>query len=382
MLRPVVWMLASALTVSGVYLLGWSVGERIARPDAPTTSQTTATCRTPAPTSADDLNAILEGLDDEPPLLGADHGESVRLADGRRFFAFGDTIRDDEVVRGFWAVNSVMVLDQGCIRTMTPPGQGAAIPSRSDGVGYWPMSMRAVPTASGSQVQMLATRVRKTGQDEFDSLGPAYVVFDVPSGGAPRLARVTDLGPDRRDPSFPTWGAAMWESGGHLYLFGTASNATKTTFGWSLHVARTTPGGMSNPSTWEYWDGSAWRRGSGREASTPAGTLVPADGGVSHILSVFTRGGSWYAVSKEGDFFGDNLAVWKAPAPTGPWTKHVIAPLTTDDLIRRYSPQAHPDLQTASGRLLVSFSQGPWQSRYFRSHPEMYRPQFLEITLP
>lgn len=378
MLRPVVWMLASALTVSGVYLLGWSVGERIARPDAPTTSQTTATCRTPAPTSADDLNAILEGLDDEPLLLGADHGDSVLLADGRRFFAFGDTVRDPEVTDEVWADNSVMVLDEGCIEVMAPRGGGSAIPPRDGRVGYWPMSMRAVPDTAGTRVEMLATRVVRTSGEEFHHLGPAHVTFEVPAGGEPRTTGVRDLGPDRLDTTFPTWGAALWAHDDHVYVFGTASNAARSTFGWSLHVARTAPGTLADITTWEYWDGTTWVSRQPRAAAA----LIPAEGGVSHALSVFTRDGSWYAVSKEGDFHGDTLAVWKAPAATGPWTKHAIAPLLTDDLIRRYSPQAHPDFPTASGRLLVSFSQGPWDERYFESHPDLYRPAFIEIDLP
>lgn len=347
-----------------------------------TTSEPGIDCSRPAPTDAAGMNVLFSGLDRQPRLQGADHGGSVRLADGRRMFVYGDTIRDLDVVSPFMVRNAVAVTTQGCIQVMETPDDGPAIPARSSSVGYWPMSLRATPTSSGTRVEVLTTRVLRTGRGLFDTVGPGLAVFDVPTNRMPRLVSRTDIGPDRRDPTYPTWGAAMWDAGEHVYLFGTASNADKSTFGWSLHVARTSAASLTDPSAWEYWDGTRWVRGDPSAATTKGGTLIPAEHGVSHVLSVFQRDDSWYALSKEGDFIGTRLAVWRAPSVTGPWVKHDLGPLANDSSVRRYTPLAHPDLATSSGRLLVSYSQSPLSSSTYRTHPELYRPQFIEVSLP
>lgn len=364
-----------------------TAGSPSATPARPTHSTSTTAgigreCTKPGPTDAAGMNALFTGLDQQPRLEGADHGGSIKLADGRRFFVYGDTIRDREKVSPFMVRNAVAVVDKGCIQVMETPHDGAAIPDRDARVGYWPMSLRAVPTSGGTRVEVITTRVLKTGRGHFETVGPGLAVFDVPTNRMPRLVSQVDIGPDRDDPTHPTWGAAMWEADGYIYLFGTASNAEKSTFGWSLHVARTRPIGITNPSAWEYWDGTSWVSGRSSAATTEGGTLIPAADGVSHNLSVIQRGGSWYAITKQGDYFGTRLAIWKAPSVTGPWTRHDAGSLANDSALRRYTPLAHPDFPTSSGRLLVSYSQGPQTSKPFFSNPELYRPQFIEVALP
>lgn len=365
-----------------------SSGPRSTTGDTPGTSHpmpTTGTrpgepCATPGPTSADGMNQLFGKLDGVPTIEGADHGASVLLADGRRLYTFGDTIRADSV-KPFMVRNSILLSDGGCLTPMPVADDGPAIPSR-DGTGYWPMSVRAVPSSGGTTVQVITAQVRSTGRGTFETTGSGLATFQVPTNRTPRLVSHAHLGGSTSDPRTPTWGAAMWESGGHIYVYGTASNATKSTAGWSLRVARTTPGRLGNPSAWEYWDGSRWVAGDPSAARRDAAALVPAEQGVSHVLSVFERDGSWYALSKEGDYLGDTLAVWKAPSPTGPFTKHRVAGLANDSAIRRYTPLAHPDFATSSGRLLVSYSQSPQTSRPYFTNPELYRPRFIEITLP
>ena len=53
-----------------------------------------------------------------------------------------------------------------------------------------------------------------------------------------------------------------------------------------------------------------------------AAQLVDTDGGVSHVLGVVERSGSWYAGHTEGDFEGTQPTAWKAPSGTGPWPQH------------------------------------------------------------
>lgn len=349
-------------------------------------------CRIRKPSSAAGMNRVMARLDDQPTLRGGDHGGSVQLADGRRMFFYGDTIRDPTTVSPFMVRNSVLVLDRGCLRPMEGQDGDAVIPDDPDNTGYWPMSVRAVQVPGGTRVQVITNRVRAVGPldgsttpdspDSFQTLGSSLATFEVPTDRTPRYVGQVPLTPDTTDPRVPTWGAAMWEYDGMLYVFGTASNETKTTAGWSLHVARTSPDELSDTDAWEYWDGSRWVPDAPGAAQSPAAQLIPAEMGVSHVLSVFERDGSWYAVSKEGDFHGTAIAVWKAPEVTGPWTKHTVRPLENSGGIRRYTPLAHPDFTLPSGRLLISWSESPTDNGLYFTNPEMYRPQFDAIRLP
>lgn len=339
-------------------------------------------CVIPGPTNAAGMNRLFQQLSGEPTLMGADHGGSVELADGRRMFVFGDTIRDTSVVQPFMVRNSVLIANDGCTEAMPVADGGAAIPDDGE-IGYWPMSLRATAVAGGTKVQVLTSKVKDLGGERFKTVGSALATFEVPTNRTPRLASVLPLGPTSNDPRVPTWGAAMWESDGRIHVFGTASNEAKTTPGWSLHVARATPADLADPDAWDYWDGSRWVTGQPSAAlGTSAQIISSADLGVSHVVGVLTRGDSWYVVSKEGDYHGDTLAVWKAPSVTGPWTKHRGRSLANDSEIRRYMPLVHPDFPTADGRVLVSWSESPTTQGPYYSDPQLYRPHFAEIALP
>lgn len=339
-------------------------------------------CSEPRPSTASGMNRLMDGLDDEPRLQGGDHGGSALLADGRRMFVYGDTIRDAVTVSPFMVRNSVLIADDGCIQPMRGPGGAAVIPDDEDETGYWPMSLRSIAVDGGTKVQVITNRVRESGEDSFTTLGSSLVTFEVPTGRMPQLVDQVPLSPDSHDPRVPTWGAAMWDHDGKTHVFGTASNASKTTAGWSLHVARTDPGDLGDQDSWEYWTGSEWSAEAPSAAGARAAQLIPADQGVSHVLSVFERNGVWYALSKEGDFTGDRLAVWKADAVTGPWEKHPVRPLENTDGIQRYTPLAHPDFDTPSGSLLISWSESPVDHGLYYTNPELYRPEFDEISLP
>ncbi|WP_338748563.1 DUF4185 domain-containing protein [Janibacter alittae] len=349
-------------------------------------------CGIRTPSSASGMNRVMARLDDQPMLRGGDHGGSVQLADGRRMFFYGDTVRDPTTVSPFMVRNSALVLDRGCLRPMDGQDGDAVIPDDSDNTGYWPMSMRAVEVPGGTRVRVITNRVQAVGPlegdtlpdspDAFRTLGSSMATFEVPTDRTPRFVGQTPLTPDTTDPRVPAWGAAMWEHDGTLYVFGTASNETKTTAGWSLHVARTSPDELADPDAWEYWDGNRWIPDAAGAARTDSSPLIPAEMGVSHVLSVFERAGSWYAVSKEGDFHGTSLAVWKAPEVTGPWTKHLVRPLKNSAGLRRYTPLAHPHFTLPSGRLLISWSEAPTDAGLYYTNPELYRSMFDEIRLP
>jgi hypothetical protein len=306
----------------------------------------------------------------------------VELQLGRRIWVFGDTLRQQGFRGQRFVRNSMLIFSPGCASVVMPSDRGAVVPDRADGVGYWPMDIGAVHHPGYDVVGVSLQRVRATGKGVFDFelLGPAIALFTVPVDGAPELMFVRDLGPDSTDPTRPMWGAAIETAQDAVYVYGTAAAPDGSAFGRSLQVARAPITDVANQARWRYWDGQRWQRRPERAA-----VLIPAVGGVSQVLSVFQRDGSWYAVSKRDDFLGQDLVVWKAPAPTGPFVPSVpVAQIPSDsaDGLLRYMPLAHPDLLAEPGSVVVSYSRNVADLQRLLEDPFLYRPRFLRVPLP
>jgi hypothetical protein len=315
---------------------------------------------------------------------GGDVGTDVRLQDGRRLFLFGDTLRGEDFDGASFVRNSMMVVTPGCAQVVLPADHGALIPSRDDGVGYWPMSVAAVERPGYDVVGVATQRVGDLGDPSagvfnFEILGPSMAVFLVPRGETPQLIGQVDLGPDSADPTRPVWGAAAAVVGEDVYLYGT-SRPTEGSLGFALQVARVRLDDVLELSAYRYWDGTDWVADAGRAA-----VLIPADGGVSATLSVFRRGQTWYALSKQDEVLGTELAIWTAPAPTGPFTLGSTPAEIPSDAVSgtlRYMPLAHPDLLPKKGTVLVSYSQNNTDFAKVQDDPRLYRPRFLRVPLP
>lgn len=348
------------------------------------------TCEPTGPVrTVDDLNRVTE-LRGSPQFQGGDVGAQAELQDGRSVWLFGDTLRAGAGAAGDsgggeqrFVRNSMLVIEPGCLQVVVPDGGGPVVPDRDREVGYWPMSVVADPRPGYDLVTVTAQRVRSTDRDDafgFENLGPAVALFVVPRGGTPQLVDRVDVGPDSADTTRPMWGAATALHDGWLHLYGTARPDDGGPTGFSLRVARVRPDDVLEPRRWRYWDGSAWVRD-----AAAAAELVPAAGGTSQTLSVFERGGTWYAFSKREEFLGSDLVFWTAPAPTGPFTAQPpVADLpsdaTTGEL--RYMPLAHPDLLPRPGSVVVSYSRNRTDVGQVLDDPLLYRPRFLRVPLP
>ena len=138
--------------------------------------------------------------------------------------------------------------------------------------------------------------------------------------------------------------------------------------------------GLLEPDTWQYWDGKRWQGSPSR-----AVPLIDATRGVSQTLSVFPRGGRWYAVSKRDEFLGTDLTIWSAPSPKGPFDDgRTIAriPSNSETGQLRYMPLAHPDLSSDPSTIVISYSRNNTDTSKVVNNPFLYRPQFLEAPLP
>ncbi len=355
-----------------------------AQTDHPPLASETECLPVPSITSVDDLNAWVDTVRGSDEFQGADVGADAVLQDGRRLWVFGDTLRASGHEGPRFVRNSMLVLDETCANLVLPADRGALIPDRADGVGYWPMAIASVRRTGYDLVGVTAQRVRAEGVPgdpaAFVNLGPAIAVFVVPAGGVPQLVTMSDIGPDSTDRTRPAWGAAAAVDGDWVYLYGTAGPTEDLVFGFSLQVARVKLEDVLDEATWQYWDGAGWGSDPARAA-----VLIENEGGVSQTLSVFSSGGSWYAVSKRDEFLGSDLVIWTSPGPTGPFTPTAPVAEIPSDLdagTLRYMPLAHPDLLPEAGTIVVSYSRNDTDLADVGQNPFLYRPTFLRVPLP
>jgi hypothetical protein len=278
----------------------------------------------------------------------------------------------------------MLVQVEECLFPVLTRADGAAVPDRDDGVGYWPMAVVAAHRPEGSEappgilVMMQRVRIADDGLLGFDILGPAVAEFVVPAGRAPVLLAVRDLGADDADPSRPVWGAAAVQHGRWLYLYGTSTRELSGIHGYALRVARVRPDQVHLAATWRYWDGVGWTADERR-----AEPVIGERGGVSRTLSVFRSGGRWVALSKRDEFLGRSIAVWLASRPWGPFgpgESVADLPCGANGLLR-YMPLAHPELLRRRGTVVVSYSQNA-ELEEVCARPGLYRPRFLRVELP
>lgn len=381
----------AACVFAGLLLAGCgqsaSTGTTSSAIAAPSTGYTLGPCNslpsvTGAKSSAQWLNAAAPQIVD-PNLVGADVAASAALPGARFVFVFGDTARVADGGATLAVRNSMEIIAGTCAYVVGAPGNRAVVPDRTDGVGYWPMSVLVNPaTGPVTQFTVMMQRVRATGELEFENLGPAVAVFSVGTDGSPQLDSVTDVGPDAASRSHPCWGAATYSAtDGYWYLYGTSSPSKPGVFGWAVKVARVPAGKAADLATWQYWDGKSW---SSSESS--AMDLIPAEDGVSQTFSVFSRQGRLYAVSKKGGYLGDDLAIWPMKSPTGPMESPVtvgLIPNTTNPEQLLYMPLAHPDLPASKpSQILVSVSRNTTDAALLAHSPLLYRPFFVEVELP
>jgi len=299
-----------------------------------------------------------------PGFAGGDGAMEALLTDGRRLVLFGDTLRAEDYPGGAFVRNSMMLVEPGEACVLTGPGGAEVIPDRSDGIGYWPMSVIVTSRGGRDDVAIMAQRVAASPSDDlgFIVLGTSLVRLHIPVGGVPVLRGTVDFGPDDPSRERVTWGAAMWPSeDGWVYVFGTSNPEGTGVFGWALHAARARVADLADPSRWQYWDGMRWG-----DQSETAATIIPAEGGVAQVLSVFERDGRWFAVSTLDGDLGDSVVVWEAPDATGPY----------------YLVIAHPDLFEQSASVVISYSQGSTDLDELVTDPLNYRPRFVRISLP
>ena len=353
--------------------------ERSTASDVPPGRESTAACEPLAPYA--DVESMAADFARAPSLAGLTGGDmavDTALTGGDLLMAFGDALLDTDITQEASVRNAVLSFADDRVCLVLGPRGSAFVPDRVDGVGYWPTSLVEV---NDGTVAMFLQRVAERGDGVFVNLGPSLAEVTVDDDGIPHVVSVQDVGSDESSRQRIGWGAASWRGDdGLVYIYGTANPERDLVFGWSLHVARTSPERIFDVESWEYWTGSRW---SGEESSATA--VIPAVGGVEQTLSVFAEGQTWYAVSKRDGALGSDVVIRSAPAPTGPFTAgEVVAsrPSNPEAGILAYAALAHPALFPEPGTIVVSVSRNMTDADAIAADPTLYRPEFFRVPLP
>jgi len=363
---------AAAMIVAGTALAGAGVAN--AAPD--TAAQH---CLADGPITAASYQSLFDGWHDAA-FSGADQTYSMQLPDGRSLWLFADTEQGSMTRAGArgadrrYVHNSIMMWDGRCAHMVDPGTHAAVMPGDSDGSFYW----SSVAGIDNGDLQVFTLRTHGTGGGvmDFQTDGTALFTFHLPPNGDPVLVRKQPIPGD----GLWQWGAAITADQDYVYVYATAASTQPFVFGKDVRVARAPKGSLANFATWQYWAGGSWS-----PSLQDAVTVLPAEQGPSSTFSVLQHpDGSWELISKQYDMLGDYVAAWSAPTPAGPWTlanpQVLAAPsyVTTPNTLL-YNGLAHPEVQLASGQLLVSVNRNTLSSAEFMGNANAYMPQFFEV---
>lgn len=316
-------------------------------------------CTTPAPTSAAGYSHMFDTIP-ASQWQGADHSESVRLADGRVVWIYADTI---STVAPTFVHSTVIVQQAGCFHV----GNGGAqlIPNAADGSFYWPAGAVAFTNSSGPHLLVSLVHIKQGGPAGFTVLGSAAAILNTPGGGDPVFLRMVTGWPNPAGTRIV--GAGLYLSSTTLHVYTATDVQTQFVFGRQLShrtvALNTAIGGTGS-----------WGADSTIIPATPDGT----DNGVSP----YADAAGFHLVTKRWSSLGQTVLRYDAASPAGPFSPAVMVLTTTHSTTCEsgpctYSAQAHPWAALASGQLLVTVcNNGPGA---FTDPTHVYRPTYAEI---
>lgn len=191
-----------------------------------------------------------------------------------------------------------------------------------------------------------------------------------------RDGSIIDLRPAPNRGTKPLYGFSVASDDEWTYLFG--NNAFYDSGSLPNFVARVPFGEVDQAP--RYWDGRRWVASASDAASIYDG--VPGAQGLACRLHVFRWRDEWWASHKWNEFFGAEIHLLRAPAPSGPWTvveRVPVTPRTGDARSCTYDAQARPiDLRT----IQLWWSNNAYAETDVQADASRYRPKFESIQLP
>ncbi len=284
----------------------------------------------------------------------ADGSIPVKLPDGRTVWLFSDTYIGKVGPYGLidshapLVHNSFVVQTGACFQPLmggAPLARSELIPNPSANQWYWPAS----GIVDGSSLQVFLWHMQSTGGGgglNFNVLDMSVATFSLPSL---QLQSVTPLTfADSSRPYGATAMAGPGPDGTDVYLYGTNQRDD--------YVARAPLGQETTSSAYKFWTGSTWSAAP-TDATSMQWTGVPS---LPYFLSglhgtgpaaqpwVVPYGSGYLATSKSADAFSDDVSVYTASSPAGPWT-----------YAEQIANTNAPDLQAYGAFLLAPTSASP-----------------------
>jgi len=329
-----------------------------------------------------------------PGWTGGDSTYSQRLPDGRTVFFFSDSyIASTPAPNGaevdpttrmranvfFQAHNSLVVLNlDGTVSTIA--GGDAQnptslfVPTNSNNM-FWMGDSTVIQTATGDY-KLIVYLLEFTSGWAFQ--GTSVATLSLPSLSIDSVTPLPQAGRVE-------WGSSVLQAGGHIFIYGIEDVYTKYP-----HVARTTSTGLSDKSTWQFWNGADWV--SDESASV---RIIDAPDSISNEFNVnhiHAAGGDGYVLTTMDTT--PAYTAWKdvvmyfSCTPQGPWTpKQVVYSIPESGQpdyggagqFLVYNPHSHFEF-TNEGSVLVSYDLNTSQSADL-VWADNYRPKFIRIPI-
>ena len=259
----------------------------------------------------------------------ADESVPINLPDGRVVWVFDDTSVGKVSSNGTLNASNTVVHNSFVVQTGAcfAPRMGGAplarrslIPDPASNQWYWPTSGVVDTTSNVLRVFMLHEQRTGSGAFAFTLDDVDVATFSLPGI---TLLSIQPL-------PFPSGNAKPYgetsflnTTDGDVYLYGQASR--------NVYAARAPVGQLLNPSAWTFASGNpnspSWGPAS---AATPLqwinipnfdpGHLLGSGTGPSADPSVINDGSGYLLTSKLANAFSNDVSVFTASSPAGPWT--------------------------------------------------------------
>ena len=308
---------------------------------------------------------------------GGDGGASVRLPDGRVFWAFSDTWVGPVLPDGLRAPNVPLVSNVAVIQDhdqfTTLYGGSAASPQPFmatgllPGTGYW--NNGAIVSNNTLYVSYSAYNAYQPGF-AYQLIDTVFAAYSLPELSLESVTPIT-LGPRIK------WGVSMLNDGGYTYIYGTGF--TGTLYGeQSMYVARAPHGNVLGP--WQYYNGTSW--------SADASDAAPLTNIVRDPYSVGKLDGVYVLFTTEDAPLSTQLQAYFAPTPVGPFSngENIYSTALPEqqhganpDSIYEYGAYLHPEF-TNGTTVVVSYQVNSFSPEGWLL-ARLIRPRYIDVTI-
>ena len=293
---------------------------------------------------------------------GGDATYSIALPDGRTLWMFGDTflgtVNPDRSRPGSPLARNTFVIQDGQELTTLVKSDGSAFVSPPNSSWwYWPVD----GTVYNDTLQIILSAFRSTGEPGIFSF--EYASIDLALFTLPDVTLIS-IAQRIPDPTI-AFGSCVVEGEDYIYIYGAETDGLNK----FANVARAADGDLRNE--WEYYDGANW------VTDLDASARLMND--VSEQFAVFQQDGKFYMITHH-HIFGDEIFIWNAPRPEGPWgnQRTVYCTPETEGDRWTYNAFAHPQF-TENDQLLVSYNINSFNFQDLFRNADYYRPYFIRI---